>query len=229
MEQAFRISLEQSNYVNVLSDLKVRETLQRMQHKPDAVIDRATGTEIALRDGARALLLPTVAEVGGRLRVSAEVVDPHTQTTVYAVSADGKGLGSALASIDGVTEQLREHLGEALQSVEKTSVALPNVATPSLDALKAFAVARNVVITTRDRDTAVGLYQRALQIDPQFDAGACGSCRSLSALGEIALAAGERARPWRPAATVAAGAHTASSCCNSNTTHPGLFRKHRNT
>ena len=151
LEQAFRISLEQSRYVNVLSDLKVRETMQRMQRPDDAKVDRASGSEIALRDGARALLLPTVAEVGGRLRVSAEVVDPRTQTTVYAVSADGKGIDSALDSIDDVTDQLREQLGEAMQNVQKTSVPLPNVATPSLDALKAFAVARNVVNSTRDR------------------------------------------------------------------------------
>ncbi|MFS8137591.1 MAG: putative peptide modification system cyclase, partial [Thermomonas sp.] len=139
LEQAFRISLEQSRYVNLISDLKMRETMQRMQRKPGERIDRAMGSEIALRDGARALLLPTVAEVGGRLRVSAEVIDPRTQTTVYALSADGKGIESALASIDDVTGQLREKLGEAMQNVQKTSVPLPNVSTPSLDALKAFA------------------------------------------------------------------------------------------
>ena len=54
LEQAFRISLEQSRYVNVLSDLKVRETMQRMQRPDDAKVDRASGSEIALRDGARA-------------------------------------------------------------------------------------------------------------------------------------------------------------------------------
>ncbi|MEO6103324.1 MAG: putative peptide modification system cyclase, partial [Pseudoxanthomonas sp.] len=122
LEQAFRISLEQSRYVNILSDLKVRETLQNMQRKPDSAVDRAIGSEIALRDGARALILPTVSEVGGRLRVSAEVVDPHTQATVYALSSDGKGIESALASIDNVTGDLREKFGEALQSVQKTSV-----------------------------------------------------------------------------------------------------------
>ena len=48
-------------------------------------------------------MLPTVAEVGGRVRVSVEVIDPRTQTTVYAESADGKGVDSALGSIDKVT------------------------------------------------------------------------------------------------------------------------------
>ncbi len=168
LDQAFRISLEQSRYVNVISDLKMRETLQRMQRKPDTQIDRALGSEIAMRDGARALLLPTVAEIGGRLRVSTEVIDPRTQTTVYAVSADGKGIESALGSIDDVTDQLREKLGEACRTCRRPRCALPNVATPSLDALKAFALARNVVNTTRDAQTALGLYRRALQLDPEF-------------------------------------------------------------
>lgn len=191
LEQAFRISLEQSNYVNVLSDLKVRETLERMQKRSDAQVDRAVGSEIALRDGARALLLPTVAEVGGRLRVSAEVVDPRTQTTVYAVSTDGKGIASALGSIDAVTDQLREKLGEALQNVEKTSVPLPNVATPSLDALKAFAVARRVANTTGDRDQALGLYRRALQFDPQFALAHADMARLHASLGELGAARDE--------------------------------------
>jgi putative peptide modification system cyclase len=168
LEQAFRISLEQSRYVNLISDLKMRETMQRMQRKPETQIDRAIGSEIAMRDGARALLLPTVAEVGGRLRVSAEVIDPRTQTTVYAISADGKGIESALASIDDVTGQLREKLGEAMQNVQKTSVLLPNVSTPSLDALKAFALARHVVNTTEDKKAAIGLYMHALELDPDF-------------------------------------------------------------
>lgn len=192
LQQAFRISLEQSRYVNLLSDLKVRETLQRMQRPAGAAVDRAIGSEIAQRDGARALLLPTVAEVGGRLRVSVEVVDPRTQTTVYALSADGKGIGSALASVDDVADQLREKLGEALQSVEKNSVTLPNVATPSLDALKAFAVARKVMNTTRDREQALGLYRHALELDQQFALAHADMADVYSGLGEVAKAGEER-------------------------------------
>ena len=198
LEQAFRISLEQSRYVNVLSDLKVRETLQRMQRKPEVAVDRALGSEIAVRDGARAVLLPTVAEVGGRLRVSAEVIDPRTQTTVYAVSADGSGIESALGSIDEVTDQLRVKLGEALQNVQQTSVPLPNVATPSLEALKAFAVARNIARTTGDRAQALGLYRRALQLDPQFALAHADMARLLASLGEVELAREE----WRKALAI---------------------------
>ena len=189
LEQAFRISLEQSRHLNVLSDLKVRETLQRMQRKPDERLDRAIGAEVALRDGARALILPTVAEVGGRLRVSAEVVDPATQTTVYAVSADGRGVESVLASIDDVAGELRTTLGEALQSVEKNSAPLQQAITPNLEALKAFSLARLEIETRGDMAAALGLLDRALQLDPQFAlAHVSKAIVYLSALGQASEA-----------------------------------------
>jgi putative peptide modification system cyclase len=167
LEQAFRISLQQSRYVNVLSDLKARDTLQRMRRGPGTAIDRGIASEIALRDGARAVILPTVAEIGGRLRFSAEVIDPHTQTTVYAVSRDGRGSGSALSSIDGVAGELRTRLGEAVESIQRTSVPLPNVTTSNLDALKAYALGVHSSAVGQARE-ALGYYQRAQQLDPEF-------------------------------------------------------------
>jgi putative peptide modification system cyclase len=170
LEQAFRISLEQSRYVNVLSDLKARDTLGRMRRKPGTVLDRAVASEIALRDGARAVILPTVAEIGGRVRVSAEVIDPHTQTTVYAASADGSGAGSTLGSIDKVTSELRGKLGEALESIQKNSVSLPLVTTDNLDALKAYAIGRGYV-ASGELLRARSFLERAVKLDASFGLG----------------------------------------------------------
>jgi putative peptide modification system cyclase len=197
LEQAFRISLEQSRYVNVLSDLKARDTLERMRRKPDTVLDRAVSSEIALRDGARAVILPTVAEIGGRVRVSAEVIDPHTQTTVYAESADGSGAQSTLHSIDKVTSALRGKLGEALQSIEKSSMPLPNVSTANLDALKAYALGRRYT-ATGDGKQAVAYYQRAAQLDPGFAlAMAAAGSTYIHVLGDIPAGSREFERASR--------------------------------
>ncbi|MEP6906789.1 MAG: putative peptide modification system cyclase [Pseudoxanthomonas sp.] len=167
LAQAFRIGLEQSRYVNVLSDMKARDTLARMQRKPGTLMDRAVASEIAVREAVPAVILPTVSEVGGKVRVSAEVVDPHTQTTVYAESADGSGAGSTLGSIDKVTAALRGKLGEAMASIEKDSEPLPQVTTSNLDALRAYALGQNTFAKGRYAEAA-NLYQRAIQIDPDF-------------------------------------------------------------
>lgn len=177
LEQAFRISLEQSRYVNVLSDLKARDTLARMQLKPDTVLDRAIASEIALRDGARAVILPTVAEVGGKVRVSAEVIDPHTQTTILSEGADGSDLSSALVSIDTVTASLRERLGETVKAIARDSKPLPQVTTSNLDALRAYALAQEMY-GNGDYAQALELYTQATDLDPNFALSWIGQMRS---------------------------------------------------
>ncbi|BDU18405.1 putative peptide modification system cyclase [Lysobacter auxotrophicus] len=177
LEQAFRISLEQSRYVNVLSDLKARDTLTRMQLKPDTILDRAIASEIALRDGARAVILPTVAEVGGKVRVSAEIIDPHSQTTVLSEAADGSDLSSALESIDTVTARLREKLGETVKTIERDSKPLPQVTTANLDALRAYALAQELY-AKRDYAQALELYTQATDLDPNFALSWIGQMRS---------------------------------------------------
>ncbi|CAN5292260.1 putative peptide modification system cyclase [soil metagenome] len=167
LDTALRIGLEQSRYVNLLSDIKVRDVLTRMGRSPGAVVDRAVGSEIALREGARALLLPSVAEVGGRVRVSVEVVDPNTQVTVYAQSADGRGVESALGSIDSINAQLRGKLGESLAEVAREHKPLEQVTTGNLDALRAFSLAQAAMRAGRNGE-AVSLCQEAIRLDPGF-------------------------------------------------------------
>ena len=187
LDTALRISLEQSRYVNVIPDLKVRDALQRMGRSQKAAVDRAVGSEIALREGARALLLPSVAEVGGRLRVSIEVVDPNNQATVFAQSAEGRGLGSALGSLDQATADLREALGESMGNIRSEDKPLAQVTTSNLDALRAYSLGNAAYLKSRDAD-ALALYQQALALDPRFAMAQVGMARIRARNGELAQA-----------------------------------------
>ncbi|APP76133.1 adenylate cyclase [Xanthomonas vesicatoria ATCC 35937] len=177
LEQALRISLEQSRYVNVLSDMKVRDTVTRMQRDPNSlVIDRSIASEVALRDGASAVILPTVAEIGGKLRFSVELVDPRTQTTVHSEFVQGEGLQSALSSVDQITRKLRLGLGELVASVDKNSIPLPAVTTSSLDALRAYALGVDATAQAQWRE-GLELFDRAVAIDPTFALAYLGAAR----------------------------------------------------
>ena len=190
VQSAFRIGLEQSRYVNVLSDLKVRDTLALMQRDANTRVDRAIGSEVAIRDGARALVLPTLAEIGGRVRFTAEVIDPHTQATVYTESADGTGADSVLPSLDQVDQKLRVRLGEALAVVSKETQPLDKAATKNLDALKAYALAQQAVDVLRIGD-AIGLYQQAVSLDPNFALARAGLGRCYLVAGKLSEAVTE--------------------------------------
>jgi putative peptide modification system cyclase len=168
LESALRIGLEQSRYVNVLPDLKVRDTVKRMERDPDTTkVDRAIGSEVAIRDGARALILPTIAEIGGRVRITAEVIDPQTQTTVYSESADGLGAESVLPSLDTINSRLRVRLGEALATVSSESKPLEQAATSNLDALRIYSQGVRMRVTG-DQVQANLLFRNAIDLDPRF-------------------------------------------------------------
>ncbi|MFC0153451.1 putative peptide modification system cyclase [Xanthomonas dyei] len=182
--QALRISLEQSRYVNVLSDMKVRDTVKRMKRNPDRiVVDRAIASEVALRDGASVVLLPTVAEIGGKLRFSVELVDPRTQTTVYSEFVQGDGLPSALSSVDQITRNLRRGLGEVVASIDKHSAPLPSVTTASLDALRAYALGVDATVKGQWRE-GLELFERAVRIDPEFALAYLGAARIKVAISD---------------------------------------------
>ena len=167
LQQAFRISLEQSRYVNVVSDLRARETLKQMRLNPEAVLDSSVASEVAQRLGARLLLMPTIAEVGGRLRLTVEIVDPQSSQSLSVASVDGKGLESVLGSTDRMTSELRHRLGEASERVLADSAPLPAVTTASLDALRAYALGQSFY-SRGDYPGALSMYEKAVLLDPTF-------------------------------------------------------------
>jgi putative peptide modification system cyclase len=177
LETALRISLEQSRYVNVMPDARVQDTLKLMgSAAAQTKIDRDVGSEVAQRSGARALLLPTVANVGGRVRVSIEVVDPATQATVYAESAAGSGADSSVKSVGEAATALRGRLGEALASIQSSSAPVEQVTTPKLDALRAFTLGQEAY-AVQDLPAAEQQFQQALAIDPGFAMARIGLAR----------------------------------------------------
>jgi putative peptide modification system cyclase len=188
LDTALRVSLEQSRYVNVVPDLKVRSVLQRMGRSPDATVDRAVASEIAMREGARAVLLPSVAEVGGKLRVSLELVDPSNGVTVFADSEDGRGVDSALSSLDALDGRLREKLGESTSQINEASKPLAEITTSSIEALRLYSLARDASFFQGDLAEASRLIEMAIKADPQFALAYTARARLHMANGDLVAA-----------------------------------------
>ncbi|MEE7565982.1 putative peptide modification system cyclase, partial [Xanthomonas sp. Kuri4-3] len=176
IDQAFRISLEQSRYVNVVSQMQASSILAMMRKKPEEdALDRDNAASVATRLGARMVLLPSVADLGGRSRFSVEVVDPRTQRTV-AISSAYATNASLLGAVDKVTADLRDRLGEDANSIRGTSQPLPEVTTSSLDALRAYSLGQTRY-AKGDYRAAVAFYQQAVEVDEQFALAWLGQAR----------------------------------------------------
>jgi putative peptide modification system cyclase len=168
LDAALRVGLEQSRHINLISELQIDRALERMQRQGQP-IDRQLATELALREGAKAVILPTVAEVGGVVRVSLEVVDPSSGVTVYSESADGRNASQVLPALDSALLKVRSQMGEAMANIEAHSRPLEDVTTGNLEALKAFSLAQRARLESRFED-AEALYTQAIKLDPTFAA-----------------------------------------------------------
>lgn len=197
IEEALRIALAESGFVNVVSDRMVSDTLVRMQSPANAKIGRVLGSELALRTGARVVVLPTVADVGARVRVSVEIVDPASGSTLFARFADSAHGPEVMTAIKTLADELRAALGETLRGTE-LGVALPEVATNSIEALKVYSMGLKAYNGTVPLE-ALTLFQRAVALDPEFALAWVGVARSLQRIDELdaAKAASERALALR--------------------------------
>lgn len=166
LDTALRIGLEQSRHVNLISQLQLERSLQRMQRAGQPV-DRQLAVELALREGAKAVILPTVAEVGGRVRFNLEVIEPASGRTVYSESGEGEGASAVLPAMDEAMVGVRERLGESMASIQATSKPLELATTSDLAALKAYTLGIQASLESRF-DDAWDLYEEAVRRDPAF-------------------------------------------------------------
>lgn len=174
LQLALRVALEQSRHLNLVSELSQRQALQRMDRRRETThIDRALGAELAQREGARALIVPSLREVGGKLVLSAELVAPDSRATVHTVQAAAVDVDSLLGSVEQVVRALRIALNESGEALARAQPALPAVTTGDLNALRAFALGRRAYEARRWGE-ATELYQEARRLDPEFDAAVLG-------------------------------------------------------
>lgn len=187
MDTAFRQALEQSRFVNVVPDIQARQDLTLMRKDPKTTpLDRALASAVAIREGARAVLLTTISPYGRQLRLSAELIDPVSTRTVTTVSAEALDINDVLPATDRLVAQLRSQLGESIEQIAASSAPLEKVTTDNLEALRAYSLALEAV---RDNDFARSnsLLERALEIDPEFALAYARIGANLMSLGQREL------------------------------------------
>jgi len=140
LQRALLLSLEQSRYVNVLSDNKVKQSRELLRVPDTRALDRDLAGDVASREGARMVLAPSIHRAGGSYVVAVDLLDPVSRAVVRSYSADANAPEDVVTAVDDVIGRLRAGLGETVASVRQ-SVPLPQASTNNLQALKSYALA----------------------------------------------------------------------------------------
>ena len=167
LKKALAVDLEQSPYLNLISDAKVRHTLTLMGKPADERLTVETAREICQRNGVKALVAGSIASLGSQYVVTLDAINAATGDTLSEVQGQADSKEQVLKTLDTATTQLRGKLGESLASIQKFDKPLEEATTSSLEALKSFSMG-DVKHSAADEFEAIPFYQRAIQLDPNF-------------------------------------------------------------
>ena len=143
LKQALALHLAQSPYVDVLADRRVHSTLRLMGRPTDLPVNGDTAFELCRRAGAKAMVSGSIFSLGDDYVIGLQAVD--TEGDILASEqARAHGKGEVIAALDKAALALRSTLGESIASVQRYSIPLAEVATPSFEALKAYALGRSL-------------------------------------------------------------------------------------
>ena len=187
LKQALAVQLEQSPFMNVLSERKVGETLGLMGRPGNQRITRDIAREVCLRTGSKAILLGSISSLGGQYVIGLIASGCNTGDVLAQEQVQAPNKESVLKALGQAALSLRTKLGESLASVQKFDVPV-EATTGSLEALKAFSMG---IRTGREKGSAeaVPFYKRAIEIDPNFAMAYAALGLAYGNLGQASLGA----------------------------------------
>ncbi len=164
--EAFRIDLAQSQAVKVVSSSEVGDALQRMNRDPKKPFDATTAKELAVREGAKAVVVGEISPIGAGFVLSAKLVAATGGVELLALRETAEDSRGILKAIDRLSGRMRERIGESLRTIRATG-PLDQVTTSSLEALRLYSDgARASDIGESER--AISLLKQAIALDTGF-------------------------------------------------------------
>ena len=166
LKQALTVQLEQSPFLSILPEKKIRDTLRLMAHVPDDRVTPELGRDLCQRAGANAVLWGSIAPLGTQYVVGLTAAECASGNHLASAQLQAARKEDVLKALGSAASSLRSKLGESLSSVQKFDAPIEEATTSSLEALKAFSLAKKAV--TQSELAAIPLYERALELDPNF-------------------------------------------------------------
>ncbi len=167
LKQALAVQLEQSPYLNVLPQSRIQEALRFMGRSPDERLTNDVVREICVREGVKAMLTGSIANLGSHYVIDLNAVNAQTGDSLGRAQAEADSKEKVLKSLDHAASDLRQRLGESIGSVQKFATPLEQATTSSLDALQAFTLGRAEHQKLND-EVAEPHLKRAIELDPNF-------------------------------------------------------------
>lgn len=167
LRQGLWSALEQSPFLNILSDQRIASTMALMTQPKGAALTPSLARQVCVRTGSAATLEGEITTLGTKYVLSLKAVNCSSGDEIAVEQVTAGSKEKVVSALGSAASRIRQKLGESLTSVQKYDAPLEDVTTPSLAALQAYSRARKAASTYGDM-AALPLYKRAAELDPNF-------------------------------------------------------------
>ena len=196
MTQGLAIQLEQSPFLNVLSDTRVNDTLKLMERTAGERVTHDIGREICLRTGSQALVAGSIAKLGNSYPISLRATNCQTGDSLASIEVEADSREHVLQALGEAVTKLRGKLGESLESIQRFDKPLEEATTSSLGALQAFTTSKRL-FSEQGPVPALPYAKRAVELDPSFALAYSNLGSLYGAVGELPRERGLAARAYQ--------------------------------
>jgi DNA-binding winged helix-turn-helix (wHTH) protein/tetratricopeptide (TPR) repeat protein len=168
LRQGLSAQLEQSPFLNLLSDERIAATLSFMTQPKDSRLTHELAREVCQRTASSAVLEGAIAQVGSQYLFTLKAVNCSNGDSLGSAESQANDKNHVLDALGKAASEMRSRLGESLASVQKYDAPPEDVTTSSLEALKAYSLGYRAMILSNDYAAAIPLFQRAIALDSDF-------------------------------------------------------------
>jgi eukaryotic-like serine/threonine-protein kinase len=168
LRQGLSSQLEQSPFLNLLSDERIAQTLSLMAQPKDSRLTHDLAREVCQRTASAAVLDGAIAQVGTQYLLTLKALNCSNGDSLGSTQAQAADKNHVLDALGKLASEIRSKLGESLASVRKYDAPAENVTTSSLEALKAYSLGYQAMVVNSKYAAAIPLFERAISLDPNF-------------------------------------------------------------
>src|SRR5215469_1949684 len=167
LHQALRVQLEQSPFLDILSDQAVSQQLRYMGRSNEGPLTQDVAREVCQRSGSKAVVSGSIASLGKHFAIGLNAVNCQTGDSLGSEQVEADSREQVLGSLSQAVTRLRRKLGESLTSIQRYDTPVEQATTSSLDALQAYSLGIRMRYQKGDGES-IPFFKRATELDPNF-------------------------------------------------------------
>jgi eukaryotic-like serine/threonine-protein kinase len=168
LRQGLAVELEQSPFLSLISDQRMRRTLELMGQPASGRLTPTIAKEICERTASAAVLEGSIASLGTQYVLGLRAKTCRTGDVLDEEQVQAAKKEDVLRELSHIASRFRSRVGESLATIQMHDRPLEEATTPSLEALKAYSMALKALTAGPDIDATVPLFKHAIEIDPKF-------------------------------------------------------------